>query len=147
MNQFMANLPAARINPSERPFTNAAVDYTGAFLVKLSNGRGFKSHKSYVAIFVCMATRAMHIELVSDLTADAFIAAYRRMVSRRGAIRNLYSDNGTNFIKSNKILVENMQNMNERMTLPSVMSFQNLEHDGIFRLRVLLILTALPKQR
>lgn len=111
MNQFMANLPSTRINPSEKPFANTAVDYTGAFLVKLSNGRGFKSHKCYVAIFVCMATRAMHIELVSDLTAEAFIAAYRRLVARRGVIRNLYSDNGTNFIKSNKILTENMQNI------------------------------------
>lgn len=113
MNQFMANLPAVRVNPLERPFTNTALDYTGAFMVKFSNVRGFKSHKSYVAIFVCMATRAMHIELVSSLTADAFIAAYRRLVARRGIIKNLYSDNGTNFVKSNKILTENMQNIEE----------------------------------
>lgn len=55
-----------------------------------------------------MATKARHIEAVTDLTANAFVAAYRRFVARRGIIRNLYSDNGTNFVKSNKILQENM---------------------------------------
>lgn len=104
----MANLPATRTNLSEKPFTNTAVDCTGAFLVKLSNGRGFKSHKSYIAVFVCMVTRAMHIELVSDVTAEAFIAAYSRLVARHAVIRNLYSDNGTNFINSNKIMTENI---------------------------------------
>lgn len=47
------------------------------------------------------------------MTADAFIAAFRRLVARRGIIRNLYSDNGTNFVRSNKILQENIANINE----------------------------------
>ncbi|XP_062713922.1 uncharacterized protein LOC134290745 [Aedes albopictus] len=53
--------------------------------------------KAYVAVFVCFATRAVHIELVSDLTTAAFLAALRRVVARRGRIAELHSDNATTF--------------------------------------------------
>lgn len=114
MAQYMADLPAPRVKALEKPFTNTSVDYTGAILVKITNGRGYRTHKAYVAIFVCMATKAIHIEAVTDMTAEAFIAAFRRFVSRRGVVRNLYSDNGTNFVRSNKILQENMLNVDEK---------------------------------
>lgn len=107
MVQYMGDLQSARITPFQKPFTDTAVDYTGVVHVKSSNGRGIKSTKAYIAIFVCMATKAIHIELVSDLTAIAFIAAYRRFVARRGIVRNMYSDNGTNFSLANKVLQEN----------------------------------------
>lgn len=113
MQQQMAHLPAVRVTMADKPFTNTAVDYTGAILVKFSNGRGAKSQKAYISIFVCMATKAIHIEAVGDMTAAAFIAAFRRLVARRGAIKNLYSDNGTNFVKANKTLQENFDLANE----------------------------------
>jgi Integrase core domain. len=50
-----------------------------------------------VALFICLATRAIHLELVSDYTAQDFLAAFRRFVARRGLCACLYSDNGTNF--------------------------------------------------
>lgn len=106
MQQLMANLPAPRINIANKPFLNCAVDYTGAISTKMSKGRGGKLIKSYIAIFVCMATKAIHIELVSDMTAEAFVTAFRPLVSRRGAVQHVYSDNGTNFVKANKILME-----------------------------------------
>lgn len=110
MQQYMSDLPEARLKP-DKPFAKTAVDYTGAFRIKVKNGRGFRSYKAYVSIFVCMTTRAIHIEAVSDLTADAFIAAYRRFVSRRGAVKHLFSDNGTNFVLANKILLENVESV------------------------------------
>lgn len=113
MSQFMSHLPAPRVTALQKPFTNTAVDYTGAIQIKVKNGRGVKIFKAYIAIFVCMATKAIHIEAVSDLTADAFIAALRRFVSRRGVVRNIYSDNGTNFVRANKILQENFNNIDE----------------------------------
>ncbi|XP_055308594.1 uncharacterized protein LOC129572614 [Sitodiplosis mosellana] len=114
MHQFMADLPEKRVNISEKPFINTAVDYTGAIQVKLMNGRTYKTKKAYIAIFVCMSTKAIHVEVVTDMTAEAFIAAYRRFVSRRGIVKNLYSDNGTNFVKSNKILCENMNDLEDK---------------------------------
>lgn len=51
-----------------------------------------------------MVTKAVHLELVSDLSSSSFLAALRRMVARRGAPNHIYSDNGTNFVGANKIL-------------------------------------------
>lgn len=109
MQQYMADLPANRINTVEKPFSNTALDYAGYIYIKLAGGRGHKSQRAYIAIFVCMSTKAMHLEAVTNLTAAAFIAAFRRFLARRGAVRNLYSDNGTNFVSANKILAENLE--------------------------------------
>lgn len=106
LTQKMGNLPIPRITPNLKPFTNSAVDYTGEIKTSCWKGRGSKTQKSYAAIFVCMATKAIHIEIVSDLTAEAFIAALRRFVARRGFVSNIYSDNATNFAKANKVLCE-----------------------------------------
>lgn len=56
IHQFMGDLPASRVSVVEKPFFNTAVDFTGAFHVKMTNGRGIKSQKAYIAILVCMAT-------------------------------------------------------------------------------------------
>lgn len=95
-HQLMGNLPVERLRPA-RPFTNSGVDYAGPILVKTAKGRGHKTTKGYVVLFVCFATRAIHLELASDLTSQGFIAAFRRFVSRRGLCATLYSDNATNF--------------------------------------------------
>ncbi|XP_047985026.1 uncharacterized protein LOC125225360 [Leguminivora glycinivorella] len=104
-NQIMGDLPAARSNPS-RPFEHTGVDFTGHVFLKANKGRGIKTTKGYVCVFVCMATKAVHLELVSDMTASAFIAALRRMAARRGTPLHIYSDNGRNFLKASKILKE-----------------------------------------
>lgn len=101
--QQMGNLPRERTTES-RPFSHTGVDFCGPFDIKNKTGRGSRTSKGYVAIFVCLATKAIHIEVVSDLTSEAFIAAFRRMVGRRGAVAHLFSDNGTNFVGANKII-------------------------------------------
>lgn len=68
----------------------------------MAKGRGNRAYKGYIALFVCFATRAIHLELVSDLTSASFISAYRRFVGRRGICQNLYSDNVTNFQGADK---------------------------------------------
>lgn len=101
--QLMGQLPAVRVTP-HRPFLNTGVDYAGPVQVKTSKGRGHKSTKGYICIFVCMCTKAVHLEVVSDLTSQGFIAAFRRFVARRGYCKNIWSDNGTNFIGAAKEL-------------------------------------------
>lgn len=54
--------------------------------------------KRWVAVFVCLVTRAIHLELTEGMSADDFLAAYQRFVCKRGHPEKLYSDNGTNFI-------------------------------------------------
>lgn len=104
-HQIMGDLPPARLIPN-RPFYHTGIDYTGHIFIKANKGRGIKTCKGYVAVFVCMVTKAVHLEIVSDLTASAFIAALRRMSARRGVPGHIYSDQGTNFIGANKILKE-----------------------------------------
>ena len=80
--QLMGTLPQHRVNVSQ-PFTHCGVDYAGPLNIKCSNGRGQKSFKGYVAVFICMATKAIHLEAVSSLTTDAFLGALRRFFARR----------------------------------------------------------------
>ncbi|GFS96704.1 hypothetical protein TNCV_4754111 [Trichonephila clavipes] len=103
--QLMGNLPKHRVT-LERPFFNCGIDYAGPVLIKCNKGRGTKSTKGYIALFVCLATKAVHIEAVGDLTTDSFIAALRRFSARRGAPCHIYSDNGTNFIGARRKLDE-----------------------------------------
>jgi hypothetical protein len=98
--QLMGNLPSVRVNIS-KPFSSSGVDFAGPCFLKSSKLRNAVSMKAYIAIFVCMATKAIHLELVSDLSTNAFIAAFKRFTSRRGHCAYLFSDCGTNFIGAN----------------------------------------------
>lgn len=104
--QVMADLPQSRVQMAEKAFIRCAVDFAGPIKIKASKLRNAKIIKGYISIFVCMTTKALYIELVSDLTAESFIAALRRFVARRGRVTDIYSDNGTNFVRTNKILKE-----------------------------------------
>ncbi|GFW98305.1 integrase catalytic domain-containing protein [Trichonephila clavipes] len=96
VDQLMGNLPSERVTPSA-PFLNSGVDFCGPFQIKFKNQRKGIFSKVYVAIFVCLTTKAIHLEAVTDLTTEAFIAALKRLCARRGRISTLMSDNATNF--------------------------------------------------
>lgn len=96
--QLMGSLPSARVQRTIRPFLHVGVDYCGPFEVRASKYRGNTAYKGYIAVFVCMTVKAVHIECVDGLTTEAFLAAFRRFVSRRGLPSDVYSDNGTNFV-------------------------------------------------
>ena len=95
MSQVMGDLPSARLVPFgfEPPFMFTGLDLFGRFSVK----RGRTLQKVYGCIFVCFTTRAVHIEDVSSLETDTFIQAVRRFINLRGATKEIWSDNGTNF--------------------------------------------------
>ncbi|XP_065224341.1 uncharacterized protein LOC135848369 [Planococcus citri] len=103
--QIMGQLPSTRITPA-RPFLNVGIDLCGPFTVRCLGHRSLKHNKVYAAFFVCMCTRAVHIELVSDLSTDVFLKAFRRFAARRGLPSQVYSDNGKNFVGANNILKE-----------------------------------------
>ncbi|XP_067205343.1 uncharacterized protein [Linepithema humile] len=99
----MGNLPAFRISPS-RPFLHTGVDYAGPFAIIMRKSRGQKAYKAYIAVFVCLSTRAVHSELVIDLSTESFLAVFKRFASCRGIPSDLYSNNGTNFQGAEKEL-------------------------------------------
>ncbi|XP_055918573.1 uncharacterized protein LOC129950673 [Eupeodes corollae] len=108
LQQLMGSLPAPRVRIS-RPFTHTGVDYAGPIEIKTWKGRGAKTFKGYFAIFICLSTKAIHLETVSDLTTQAFLAALRRFTSRRGICAQIYSDCGTNFVGANRELARMLE--------------------------------------
>jgi len=99
----MADLPAARVQQG-RPFARVGVDYAGPLQMRELRLRKSRSYKVYVAVFVCLAVKAVHLEPVTDLSTDAFLAAFDRFIARRGLPSDIFSDCGTNFIGADKQL-------------------------------------------
>lgn len=100
----MDNLPAPRVSPSARSFLHCGLDYAGLLQVRASGGRRITSRKTYIALFVCLATRAIHLELVGSYSTQTFLDAFSRFCSRRGMPDSMYSDNGTTFVGADKEL-------------------------------------------
>ncbi|XP_055589710.1 uncharacterized protein LOC129741920 [Uranotaenia lowii] len=122
--QLMGQLPRVRITPA-RAFLNTGVDFCGPVLIKLPVRRGkpFPPLKAYICVFVCMATKAMHLELVGDLSTDGFIAALKRFVGRRGLPISLYCDNTTNFTGDNRELRSLLSQFMDQQHTRKVASF------------------------
>jgi len=105
----MAALPAFRTTAYEPCFTHTGVDYFGPLNIK----RGRSLVKRWGAIFTCLNSRAVHLELASSLETDCFINLLRRFLNRRGAPRFIYSDNGTNFVGAERELKTAIENWNQ----------------------------------
>lgn len=119
--QMMGQLPEARVTP-QRPFQSSGVDYAGPINLRATKGRGHHTTKGYICLFICMATKAIHLEVVSDMTAQSFLAAYKRFVSRRGRVQDLWSDNGTTFVGSAKEL-KYLFNAERSSVAPEIVDF------------------------
>ncbi|XP_076383731.1 uncharacterized protein LOC143260976 [Megalopta genalis] len=102
---IMGDLPKNRVTRA-RPFQNVGVDYCGPFFIKEKKVRNRCKIKTYVAIFVCFVTKAIHLELTSDLTTESCLGAFKRFFARRGKATNIYSDNGTNFVGAKNEITE-----------------------------------------
>lgn len=131
LQQQMGQLPIDRVNP-ERPFANCGVDFAGPFELKKWRGRCNKFHKSYFAIFICFATKAVHLEVVIDLSTAAFVACYRRFIARRGIAKKMYSDCGTNFVGSEKIITRSMMECAEKWNLEIAQELSILQTEWHF---------------
>ena len=95
-------LPYDRLD-STTPFSVTGIDFTGALNVKSTDGT---IKKVYICLFTCASTRAVHLEVVTDLTAETFMLAFRRFVSRRSIPKTIISDNATTFIAASKQIGE-----------------------------------------
>ncbi|XP_070528960.1 uncharacterized protein [Cardiocondyla obscurior] len=111
----MADMPGSRVTIA-RPFTHTGVDYAGPIMIKEGKRRNARLTKAYIAIFVCLTVKAMHIELVTDLTTEAFLGAFKRFIARRGKPNCIYSDNGTTFVGAKRELKELREFINHDQT-------------------------------
>ncbi|XP_039280373.1 uncharacterized protein LOC120350555 isoform X2 [Nilaparvata lugens] len=112
--QLMGQLPSVHVN-IDFPFMNVGLDYAGPFSLRIGGPKSRTFGKAYFAFFICKITRAVHIEVVSELSTSVFLAALTRFISRRGIPRNIYSDNATTFVGANNDLKE----LGDFLNLPS----------------------------
>ena len=107
--QKMSDLPKERMM-STPPFSYCGVDLFGPFIIKQRR----TELKRYGVIFTCLCIRAVHLEVVNSLETDTFILALRRFIGRRGNIRLLRSDNGTNFVGTERELRKSIEDMDHK---------------------------------
>ena len=91
--QKMADLPEQRTEPSP-PFTFIGMDVFGPFMVKDAR----KEIKRYALLCTCLCSRAVHLEVLDDMSTDCFINSFRSFLAIRGPVKEVYSDQGTNFV-------------------------------------------------
>lgn len=103
IEQLMANLPASRISPN-LSFTHTGLDYAGPFDLRSSWNRNASTIKGYICLFICFCTKAIHLEIVRDLSTNTFLTIFKKFIARRGMPSDLYSDRGKNFIGANREL-------------------------------------------
>jgi hypothetical protein len=114
LSPIMGNLPSSRLD-SGYPFIRTGVDYAGPILVLNRKGRGARLTKSYICLFVCFLTRAIHLELVSGLSTEDYILCLKRFISRRGKPDSIYSDNAKNFVGAEKQLSVFLENKSQEI--------------------------------
>ncbi len=108
LQQKMGDLPICRITPDLPPFTSVGLDYFGPIEVR----RGRNLVKRYGAIFTCLISRAVHLEVVFSLDTNSCISALRRFICRRGQVKEIVSDNGTSFIGAERELKRALTELN-----------------------------------
>ena len=120
--QMLGQLPIERTTP-DSVFERVGVDYAGPFYIKYGFVRKPTLVKAYACIFVSLSVKAVHLELVSDLTSEAFIACLRHFVARRGKPSLIWSDHGTNFVGANRELKEFFEFLGQQMTQGIISKF------------------------
>ena len=119
---MLGQLPVERLTPG-LVFEHVGVDYAGPVMIKRGSVRKPTLVKAYISVFVSLTVRAVHLELVSDLTTEAFVAALRRFMARRGKPSLLWSDNGSNFVGAARELKELFQFLRHTETQSAISTF------------------------
>ena len=111
----MSDISEDRLCVDEKPSTNTGADYLGPYHIKLfKKPRSNKATaKRYIALFTCLTTRAVHLQIVGDLSTDAFIFALTRFISRKIKVNIIRSDNGTTFVSASKELKQAIKNIDQ----------------------------------
>ena len=97
-----APLPPIRVEESP-PFTVTGIDYTGAFNIRDSSSSP-NTNKVYICLFTCASTRAIHLEVVEDLTTQNFLLAFRCLTAHHSLSSIIVSDNAITFQSAANVL-------------------------------------------
>ena len=94
-------LPEHRVQQT-RPFQTTGVDFAGPLYVRTTDTTG--TSKVWLCLYTCSSTRAVHLDLVTDMTSTTFILSFRRFAARRGVPSLMISDNAKTFKSASKII-------------------------------------------
>ena len=124
---MLGQLPIERTTP-DSVIEKVGVDYAGPFYIKYGYVRKPTIVKAYACIYVS-SVNAVHLELVSDLTSETFIACLRRFMAHHGKPSLIWSDHGTNFVGADRELkefVEFLQHQKTQGVISEFCSTQNI---------------------
>lgn len=116
VKQNMGQLPIVRVTQA-KPFARMGVDFAEPYQLRKNVGKMLSLRrtgvitdrepstvKSWVIVYVCLATRAIHLDITTGLTVDDFLETFVKFTSHRGMCNEVWSDNGTNFVGASKEL-------------------------------------------
>ena len=95
----MPSLPKTRVTEA-CPFSRTGLDYMGPIYVKTNEG----TRKSWECLFTCLVTRAIHLELMRNMSAEEFLLGFRRFTAVRGTAIEIWSDNAAQFKTASDVL-------------------------------------------
>lgn len=113
----MSDLPADRLQPSP-PSTFIGLDTFGPWSIVTRKTRGASISKRWAVLFTCLYTRAIHIEVIEELSSSSFINCLRRFISLRGNVKEIRSDRGFNFVGATVDLDVNVINVEDNPVRP-----------------------------
>ena len=133
-SQIMNLLPSVRVKSDRRLFTATSVDFMGQIAVKCRRN----VLKRYCCFFICLASRASHIEVAGDLTTESFLMALRRFLATRGAsTETIYCKNATNFVGSRTELKRGLERLKRKEIIyelaPRGIQFRRSLHWQVFK--------------
>ncbi|XP_070543723.1 uncharacterized protein [Ptychodera flava] len=125
----MAPLPRKRVTQSP-PFTYTGLDYFGPLFIKETSG----TKKVWICLYTCLAVRAIHLELIKDMSAEQFLLCLRRFIARRGTPEQIISDNAPQFKLAKSVLDKVWMNVIMDRGVRKYMSDQGIKWQFIVEL-------------
>lgn len=119
---IMADIPKERSEKCDYPFTFTGLDYFGPIEVK----HGRKIEKVWGALFTCLTTRGIHVEIVNSLTSNSAIMAIQRFINLRGVCKKIFCDNGTSFVGASNELKEFVKTL-ESTNIKNDLTIRNIK--------------------
>ena len=118
-SQKMSTLPEVRLEQSP-PFSHIGCDCFGPYTVK----EGRRTLKKYGLLVTCLACRAIHVEILDDMTTDAFINALRCVIAIRGNVQTIRCDRGSNFTGAAREFNQSMKELDEEIIHDAMLTKQ-----------------------
>ena len=120
----MADLPVCRLDAGTPPFSQSACDFFGPIEIGLPRNR---TAKRWGALFTCLVTRAVYLDLAASLSSDDFLLLLRRFIALYGKPKRMYSDNGTNFVGAERELREAVEALHQSDQLHQLAKMEAIE--------------------